>query len=63
MQTIARAVLAVGLFTCLVVSAVQAMSAPSAARVLCQTINGACVTVNCRGECGPVFPSHCTCIN
>ena len=63
MQTIAKAVLAVGLFTCVVVSAVQATAVPSAARVLCLRTNGACVSVNCAGECGPVFPSRCTCIN
>jgi hypothetical protein len=63
MQTITKAVLAAGLFACVLVSAVQAMSAPSKSRVLCQTVNGTCVTVNCRGECGPVFPSRCTCIN
>jgi hypothetical protein len=62
MQTITKAVFAAGLFTCVVVSTVQAMSAEQL-RVLCQTSNGTCVTVNCRGECGPVFPSHCTCIN
>ena len=62
MQTIAKALLAVGLFTCVIVSALQAMAAPSKTGVACQTINGACVTVNCRGECGPAFPSRCTCL-
>jgi hypothetical protein len=63
MQTITRAVLAVGLFTCVVVSAMQAMSEPSAARGACQRSNGTCVSLSCTGECGPAFPSLCTCLH
>jgi hypothetical protein len=62
MQTITRAVFAAGLFVCVVVSTVQAMSAEHLLS-LCQAVSGTCVTMNCRGECGPVFPSRCTCIN
>ncbi len=45
MQTITRAVLAVGLFACVVVSAVQAKSKPPLPA--CTISNGACVSVNC----------------
>lgn len=61
MQTITRAVLAAGLFTCLVVSAVQAMAHKPEGST-CSIINGACVSVNCSGECAPVFPQPCACI-
>jgi hypothetical protein len=63
MQTITRAVLAVGLFACVVVSAMQAMSEPSAAHGACQRTNGTCVSLSCTGECGPAFPSLCTCLH
>jgi hypothetical protein len=59
MQTITRAVLAVGLFACVVVSAVQAKSKPPLPA--CTISNGACVSVNCP-ECGPAFPATCTCL-
>jgi hypothetical protein len=62
MQTITRVVLAAGLFACVVVSAVQAMSVKSGGPACIRT-NGACVTGSCRGECGPAFPSTCTCLN
>ena len=61
MQTITRAVLAAALFACVVVSAMQAKSKPP--RPACTISNGACVSVSCTGECGPVFPSTCTCIH
>ena len=62
MPTITRAVLAVGLFACVALSAVQAM-ADKPQRPACEISNGTCVTVSCRGECVPVHPSPCTCIN
>ena len=62
MQTITRAVLAVGLFACVLVSAVQAMSVKPRGAA-CQIINGACVSVSCTGECAPAFPATCTCIH
>ena len=61
MQTITRAILAVGLFACVLVSAVQAM-AHKPPRPACAISNGACVSVGC-AECGPAFPSTCTCLN
>lgn len=61
MQTVARAVLAVGLFTCVVVSAMQAASHKPTGTT-CEIVNGACVSVNCSGECGPIFPDTCACI-
>jgi hypothetical protein len=61
MQTITRAVLAVGLFACVVVSAVQATSHKPQGTT-CEIVNGACVSVNCTGECGPIFPDPCACI-
>jgi len=61
MQTFTRAVLTVGLFACVVMSAMQAMaSKPKGAT--CEIVNGACVSVNCSGECGPIFPDLCACI-
>jgi hypothetical protein len=60
MQTITRAVLAIGLFTCVVVS-IQAASAKPGG-VACQVVSGACVSVKCGGECGPAFPATCTCL-
>jgi hypothetical protein len=62
MQTITRVVLAVGLFACVVVSGMQAMTATARAPACIRT-NGTCVTGSCRGECGPAFPSTCTCLN
>jgi len=61
MQTIIRAVLAAGLFACVVASTVQNMSAKTQGPA-CSVINGACVTGSCTGECGPLFPSKCSCI-
>lgn len=60
MQTITKAVLAVSLFTCVVVSMQAASSKPKGAA--CSVVNGACVSVNCGGECGPIFPQLCACI-
>ncbi len=62
MQTITRAVLTVGLFACVVASAVQATAAKPRGPA-CAIKNGACVSVNCTGECGPAFPATCTCIH
>ena len=61
MQTITKTVLAVSLFTCVTVSMLAASSKPTGAA--CQVINGACVSVNCTGECGPAFPARCTCLH
>jgi len=61
MQTITKAVLAVSLFTCVVVS-MQAASAKPSGGAACQIVSGACVSVHCGGECGPAFPAHCTCL-
>jgi hypothetical protein len=61
MPTITAAVLAVGLFACVVVSAVQAKSKPP--RPTCEISNGACVTVSCTGECSPIFPDPCACLH
>jgi hypothetical protein len=64
MQTITRAVLIVGLLACLVASAVQAMSAkPKPKGPACEIIDGACVSVSCTGECAPIFPDPCACLN
>ena len=62
MQTLTRAVLAAGLFVCVALSAVQAKKTPPPPGPSCQTINGTCVNVSCIGECGPAFPSRCTCL-
>jgi len=62
MQNTTRAVLTMGLFACLVMSAVQAM-AHKPRGTTCEVVNGACVSVNCSGECAPVFPQPCACIN
>ena len=61
MQTITKAILAVSMFTCLVMS-VQAASSKPGGGASCQVVNGACVSVNCGGECGPAFPARCTCL-
>ena len=61
MQTMVRAVIAAGLFACVVLSALQATAKkPPGQR--CSIINGACVTLNCPGGCGPLFPATCTCV-
>jgi len=60
MQTITRAVFIVGLFACVVVSAVQATAAKPRGPA-CAISNGACVSVSCT-ECGPAFPATCTCL-
>jgi len=62
MQTITKAVLAVGLFACVVVSAVQARPAKPGGAA-CMISNGACVSLRCTGECVPAFPAHCTCLH
>jgi hypothetical protein len=61
MQTITKAVLTMGLFACVVMSAVQAMAAKPKGST-CEIVNGACVSVNCAGECGAIFPQTCACI-
>ena len=61
MQTITRAVLAVGLLACVVMSAVQAMGTKPPKGPACAIVNGACVSVSCT-ECGPAFPATCTCL-
>lgn len=63
MQTLTRAVLVMGLFACVVMSAVQAMASRPPKGAACSIINGACVTGSCTGECGPAFPATCTCIH
>lgn len=60
MQTITKAVLAVSLFTCVVVSVQAASCKPRVGT--CQVVNGACVSMNCAGDCGPIFPQTCACI-
>ena len=62
MQTITRAVLAIGLFTC-VVASMQAASAKPGGGGACAIVNGACVSMKCTGECAPVFPAPCQCIH
>lgn len=61
MQITTRAVLTMGLFACVVMSAVQAMASKPKGTT-CEISNGACVSVNCSGECSPVFPEPCACI-
>jgi hypothetical protein len=61
MQTITRAVLTMGLFALVVMSAAQAMASKPRGST-CEIINGACVSVNCAGECGAIFPQTCACI-
>jgi len=61
MQIFTRAVLAVGLFACVVMSAVQAMANKPPKGPACAIVNGACVSVSCT-ECGPAFPAICTCL-
>ena len=61
-QTTTKAVLTVGMLATLVLGAVQALSAKTKGPA-CEISNGPCVTVSCRGECAPVFPSPCSCIN
>lgn len=63
MQTITKAALAVGLFALVVTSAVQATAAHKPKGPACEIVNGTCLTVSCTGECGPVLPSLCTCID
>lgn len=60
MQTITKAVLAIGLFTCVLVSAEAMSSKPKVGT--CEIVNGACVSMNCGGECGAIFPETCACI-
>jgi len=62
MQTITRAVLTMGLFACVVLSAVQAL-AHKPQGPACEIINGACVSVTCTGECAPIFPDPCACLH
>lgn len=62
MQTVTKVVLAVGLLACLTASAVQAMASKPKGGA-CSIVNGACVSVGCTGECAPVFPAACQCIN
>ena len=61
MQNTTRAVLTMGLFACLIMSAVQAMAHKPKGST-CEIVNGACVSVDCSGECGAVFPQTCACI-
>ena len=61
MQTITRIVLAIGLFACVVASAVQATAAKKPRGSACAVVNGACVSMGCT-ECGPIFPDPCACI-
>lgn len=63
MQTITKALLAVGLFACVFASAVQAAADKKPKGPACEIVNGTCLTVSCTGECGPVLPSLCTCID
>jgi hypothetical protein len=61
MQNITKAVITMALFACVVMSTVQALAhKPQGAA--CEVINGACVSVNCSGECSPIFPDPCACI-
>ena len=60
MQTITKAVLAVSLFTCVVASMQAASSKPKVGT--CAIVNGACVSMNCGGACGPIFPQTCACV-
>jgi len=62
MQTTTRAVLTMGLFACLIMSAVQAL-AHKPRGTTCEIVNGACVSVDCSGECGAIFPQTCACLN
>lgn len=62
MQTITRAVLTAGLLACVVTSALQAMASKPPKGGACSIINGACVSLGCAGECGPLFPATCACI-
>jgi len=61
MQTTTRAVFTLGLFVCVVMSAMQA-TASKPKGTTCEIVNGACVSVNCSGECAPIFPEPCACI-
>jgi hypothetical protein len=62
MQTMTRAVLTAGLLACVVMSALQAMASKPRKGPACSIVNGACVSLGCNGECGPLFPATCTCI-
>jgi hypothetical protein len=61
MQPITKAVLTMGLFACVVMSSVQALAHKPKGST-CEIVNGACVSVDCSGECGAVFPDTCACI-
>jgi hypothetical protein len=61
MQNITRAVLIMGLFACVVMSSVQALAHKPQGST-CEIVNGACVSVDCSGECGAIFPQTCACI-
>jgi len=61
MQAMTKLLLAVGLFACVLMSAVQ-VAAKKTPQAACAVINGACVTGSCNGECGPLFPAPCACI-
>jgi len=62
MQTMIRAVLAAGLFACVVFSTVQTVSAKKGGGTACAISNGTCVTLHCIGGCGPLPPATCTCV-
>ena len=62
MQNSIRAVLAAGLFACVVLSTVQTMSAKPKGGPACAISNGTCLTLSCTGECGPLPPATCACI-
>lgn len=63
MQTIAKVALAVALLASVMMSAGQVMAKKPGGGGTCQIQNGACVSVGCTGECGPVFPATCQCIH
>jgi hypothetical protein len=62
MQTLTRAVLTGCLLACVVMSALQAMASKPPKGAACSIVNGACVSLGCNGECGPLFPATCACI-
>ena len=62
MQIAARTLLTGILFACVVMSAVQAMAKKPPKGPACSIVNGACVSLGCNGECGPLFPATCACI-
>lgn len=61
MERITKVVLVVGLFACVVMSAVQAAAKKPPKGFACAVVNGACVSMGCT-ECGPIFPDPCACI-